>query len=165
MLQHLAHCSPWLLLPLFAIVCYFQNMAFTASSRTRNSGDTKLHRKAAWASNGVYILTHSTFLYLLYRTFTSGNYPLMVITAVVYTLSTTEGSVRMMKLMLDKTTGKAKLVTEEDLKKVHARIDAVLNEMMQTMIKRKEEVISGLGTAKQDLSRVTTPITELEAKL
>jgi len=102
----LLNVSPWALLPLLGTVCYLQNMAFTWSSRSRNSGDPDYHRHAAWASNGVYIVTHSIFLYLLYHTFITRDPLLMLATAIVYTVCTTEGSVRMMKILLAKEQGK-----------------------------------------------------------
>lgn len=127
----LSRFSPWMLLPLLAVVCYIQNMAFTWSSRSRNSGDPAYHRHAAWCSNGVYLLTHTTFLYLLYATFTSKNLLLMLATFVVYTLSTTEGSVRMMRILLKKEAGKRAVGASD----IYAKITKEEWEQMKTGVK------------------------------
>jgi len=48
--------NPIILLLLLAAVSFVQNMAFTWSSRSRNSGDPSYHRYAAWGSNGVWFI-------------------------------------------------------------------------------------------------------------
>ena len=84
-----------------ALVGFVQNMAFTWSSRSRNSGDYRYHRYAAWTSNGVWFLTQlflfrSAWDYLL----NGGSWFLVGVTGLVYTIATTEGSVFMMWWLL-----------------------------------------------------------------
>lgn len=93
-----------LLLPLAALA-FLQNMAFTWSSRSRNSGDPDYHRKAAWASNGVWFVTTILVWSQIWATLTTGEWPLIVATGVVYVVSTTEGSVFQMRRMLKKDSG------------------------------------------------------------
>jgi len=93
-----------LLLP-FAIVCFIQNMAFTWSSRSRNSGDPNYHRFASYASNGVYYITNALLTIYIIRELNQSMMAL-VISGIIYTLSTAEGSVLMMRLMLKYESGK-----------------------------------------------------------
>ena len=51
-----------LTLVVLAFVCFAQNMAFTAVSRSRQGADPEYHRKVAWASNGVYLIAQLLFL-------------------------------------------------------------------------------------------------------
>ena len=99
----------WLLLIPLALIAYIQNMAFTASSRSRNSGDPAWHGKAALASNGVWFVTTLLVVKQIWVTLTTGNWPLIVATGVVYVLATTAGSVRMMRILLKSERGKRKV--------------------------------------------------------
>lgn len=95
------------MLGMLGILGYIQNAAFTWSSRSRNSGDPNYHRYAAWCSNGVWFLMTVTIWNTLWKSLTTpGHFLLLLATGVVYTLSTTEGSVHMMKVMLKRETGK-----------------------------------------------------------
>lgn len=96
----------WLLLLPLAVISFLQNMAFTWSSRSRNSGDPDYHRYAAWCSNGVWFVTTLLIWGQIWRTLTTGDWPLIVATGVVYVFATTEGSVHMMKLLLRRESGK-----------------------------------------------------------
>lgn len=93
-------------LVLFAAVSFVQNAAFTWSSRSRNSNDPAYHRKASWASNGVYYITNA--LLTLYIVKFQAWY-LLLAQGLVYTISTAEGSVLMMKRLLKKESGKRKV--------------------------------------------------------
>jgi hypothetical protein len=93
-----------LTLLIFASICFVQNMAFTWSSRSRNSGDPSYHRYAAWVSNSVYWLCN--LLLTRFILDSSKNKLVLVASAIVYTLSTTEGSVLMMRLLLKREQGK-----------------------------------------------------------
>jgi hypothetical protein len=88
------------MLGLLGVLGYIQNMAFTWSSRTRNQNDTKLHRYAAWCSNGVWFLMQMTIWGTLWTALTHDSLWVIAATGLVYTLSTTEGSVRMMELLI-----------------------------------------------------------------
>ena len=94
---------------LLAVVGYIQNMAFTFSSRSRNSGDPAYHRKAALLSNGVWFFCHILVWNQIWKSLNTGNYWLLIATGVVYVIATTEGSVKMMKIMLKKETGKRRV--------------------------------------------------------
>jgi len=91
---------------ILAIAAFVQNMAFTWSSRSRNSGDPKYHRFAAWSSNGIYMVCYCTVLNQLLPALTNGEWWKVILTAGVYTLATAEGSVFMMKILLRKEKGK-----------------------------------------------------------
>ena len=96
-------------LVLLAIIGFIQNAAFTFSSRSRNSGDPQHHRKAALLSNGIWFGCHILVWSQIWEAVTTGNYIRLVITGCVYVLSTTEGSVYMMRRMLRTETGKRRV--------------------------------------------------------
>lgn len=106
------------LLP-FSVLSFIQNMAFTASSRSRNSGDPNYHRWCAYMSNGVYYITNALLTVYIIK---YGALWQLAVQGVAYTLATAEGSVLMMKKMLAKEKGKkavgagqglAQITTEE----------------------------------------------------
>jgi hypothetical protein len=113
-------------LAIFAVVCFIQNMAFTWSSRSRNSGDPSYHRKAAWASNGVYYLTNALLTIYLIK-----NNALWAIAlqGLVYTITTAEGSVLMMKRLIAKETGKRAVPTFDDIEKLQKQVAELKAEM------------------------------------
>lgn len=92
--------STVLWLALLVPVAFTQNAVFTLVSRSRNSGDPARHRWAAYASNGVWLLCNGLVFRGFWSFFESGSWWAMVVMGVVYTLSTAEGSVRMMELNL-----------------------------------------------------------------
>jgi hypothetical protein len=91
---------------LLAPVSFVQNMAFTASSRSRNSGNPGYHYWIAMVSNGVWFLT--SFFFILPN---MQETPLFqkAMTMIVYIVSTSYGSSLMMEIMLKKETGKNKV--------------------------------------------------------
>jgi hypothetical protein len=91
------------------ICAYIQNMAFTAVSRSRNSGDPSYHRWCAVASNSVWFFTQLLFMSVIWPALTQGEGWKIGLAGAVYVIATTEGSVRMMKIMLKKETGKRKV--------------------------------------------------------
>lgn len=94
---------------LLFIVSFVQNMAFTWSSRSRNSGDPNYHRYAAMASNGVWFLCQLFLVKSIWEPLFSGEWLTVVLGGIVYVLGTTEGSVLMMKILLKKEKGKQKV--------------------------------------------------------
>lgn len=94
---------------LFAAVCFVQNMAFTWSGRSRTSGDPDYHRYAAWASNGVWFFCQMFLYHSIWSQFKEGNIWMVALGGVIYTISTTEGSVYMMRRMIKTETGKRKV--------------------------------------------------------
>ncbi len=87
-------------------LAYIQNMAFTWSSRSRNSGDPSYHRYAAICSNGVWFIMTVTIWNELWKALTTpGHFWLILVTGLVYVAGTTEGSVHMMRIMLKKEKG------------------------------------------------------------
>lgn len=99
----------WSLL-LMAGLAFVQNMAFTWSSRSRNSGDPAYHRWAAAASNGIWFVTNGLLFSILKPIMdgTAGWYWLIA-AALLYVVATTEGSVYMMRRLMKKETGKRKV--------------------------------------------------------
>lgn len=88
----------------FAACCFLQNMAFTWTSRSRNSGDPNYHRYAAYCSNFVYWLCNLPMTIFIIQW---QHKPLLLgVSCLVYTISTAEGSVLMMRILLKKEKGK-----------------------------------------------------------
>jgi hypothetical protein len=99
------------MLVVFGIVSFVQNMAFTWSSRSRNSKDPNYHRYASWCSNGVYYLTNALLTLYIVR---YQIWWMLVLQGFVYTVTTAEGSVLMMKWLLKKEAGKKKVGNQFD---------------------------------------------------
>lgn len=103
-----------LTLLLMVPIPFVQNMAFTWVSRSRQGGDPDYHRYAAWASNGVWLLTQTFIAANIYTPISvmvkegiDGSSILKILfTFLIYALATTEGSVFMMKILLGRVKGK-----------------------------------------------------------
>ena len=113
--------SFFIILILMVVVAFFQNMAFTAVSRSRNSGDPAYHRKCAWSSNGIWIICQmfiwSQIMPILIAppsTWTPEAIIKIIVTLIAYTLATTEGSVLMMKILLKKEKGNRRVGANPD---------------------------------------------------
>jgi hypothetical protein len=102
-----------LLIPL-AFCAYIQNMAFTWSSRSRNSGDPAYHRRAALASNSIWFVTHVFVWGQIWASLNSRDWRLLAATGAVYVACTTEGSVRMMRILLAREKGKRRVGAQAD---------------------------------------------------
>ena len=87
------------LLLLFVVV-FIQNMTFTVTSRSRNSGDANYHRWAAIASNGTWFVIQVLLFNSLWKKMMDGEVWIVIIGGIVYTIATAEGSVFMMKVLL-----------------------------------------------------------------
>jgi hypothetical protein len=92
-----------------AVTGFFQNMAFTAVSRSRTAGDPEYHRKCAWASNGVWLVCQLFIWKHLWLAFSSGVFVQLMPLMLVYIMATTEGSVTMMERLLKTETGKRRV--------------------------------------------------------
>jgi len=91
---------------------FIQNMAFTAVSRSRNSGDPQYHRWCAYASNSIWFVTHFMVLKQVWGVLESGlieNWWRLLLVGIVYGISTAEGSVTMMKRLLKTESGKRRV--------------------------------------------------------
>lgn len=88
----------------YGAVCFVQNMMFTWSSRSRNSGDPSYHRRAALSSNGIYWLCNLLITLFIVRW--QSRPVLLALSGLVYVISTAEGSVLMMKILLKRESGK-----------------------------------------------------------
>ena len=97
-------------LVLLCVVGFIQNMAFTWSSRSRNSGDPKYHFFVALSSNGVYFFCNF-FLILpeMLKVIESGDILMKFIVMALYVISTSLGSSVMMGVLLRKEQGKRKV--------------------------------------------------------
>lgn len=95
----------WALLPILAVVAFVQNMAFTWVSRSRNGGDVAYHRRAAYASNGIWFVTQMIIQGAVWSTLTSGNWWQLAVVGAVYVFATSEGSCLMMQRLLRRETG------------------------------------------------------------
>ena len=86
-------------------VAFIQNMFFTWSSRSRNSGDPGYHRKVAWGSNGVWYLCQMLIIKQVWSAIQAGNMALVALAGLVYVIATSEGSVFMMRWLLKREKG------------------------------------------------------------
>jgi len=102
----------WLII--LAVLSFIQNMAFTLVSRSRNSGDSGYHRYCAWASNGVWFLCQVMIVKSVWQAIEAGDYFYVFLAGLIYTLSTTEGSVLMMKHLLKTEKGKRRVGARGD---------------------------------------------------
>ncbi|AMX93705.1 MULTISPECIES: hypothetical protein [Mesorhizobium] len=99
----------WLTMLGLAGVSIVQNAAFTAVSRSRNSGDVRHHFKWAIASNGVWFVAQLFIWSTVWHAVETGNWWQIAVGGTVYVASTTFGSVWMMARMLKTETGKQKV--------------------------------------------------------
>ena len=106
---------------LLAAVSFVQNMAFTFTSRSRNSGDPSYHRYAAWGSNGIWLLNQIFLVKIVWEPVMKGDWLSVGIASIIYIIVTTEGSVYMMKLMLGHINNKlGRFFREKGSRKVGA---------------------------------------------
>lgn len=99
-------------LAILAVAAFFQNMAFTAVSRSRNSGDPNYHRWCAYASNSIWFITHFLILKQVWNVLETGlqeSWWKLLIIGAVYGLATAEGSVLMMRKLLKIESGKRRV--------------------------------------------------------
>jgi hypothetical protein len=90
---------------------FIQNMFFTWVSRSRQGGDPDHHRYAAWGSNGVWAVAQAfvaaniyvPVIYLMSDDSPDEQYRIskMILSIIIYSIATTEGSVLMMKIRLN----------------------------------------------------------------
>lgn len=107
-------------LVLLFIVVFIQNMTFTISSRSRNSGDANYHRWAAIGSNGTWFIIQVLLFNSLWTKMMDGEVWIVVVGGIVYTIATAEVSVFMMKVLLGQSKFEwlNKLFMEKDKRKV-----------------------------------------------
>lgn len=96
-------------LAVLGVVAFLQNMSFTWTSRSRNSGDPTYHRYAAWCSNGVWLACHLLVWKHVWSAFETGEWFWLAAMAFVYVIATTEGSVLMMRILLTAEKGKQRV--------------------------------------------------------
>lgn len=94
-----------LVLVVLGAVAFVQNMAFTAVSRSRNSGDVRYHAGAAVLSNGIWFFCQVLIVSWVWRSIEQGNWLMVVLAGAVYTACTTAGSCLMMHRMLRRERG------------------------------------------------------------
>jgi hypothetical protein len=95
---------------ILAVVGFIQNMAFTATSRSRNSANPIRHFYIANGSNGIWFVCNF-FLILpdMLKVIESGDLIGKITVMVVYVLWTSLGSSYMMMMMLKTEKGKNKV--------------------------------------------------------
>ena len=103
-----------LVLVLLAAVSFVQNMAFTWTSRSRNSADPNYHRKAAWCSNGIWFLCYVLILKAVWGSIERGEWWFVILAGLIYVIFTAEGSVLMMKVLLKREKGKHRVGAKAD---------------------------------------------------
>lgn len=77
------------LLLALAVISFIQNMAFTFTSRSRNSGDPQYHRFASWASNGVWMVNQIFLVKIVWEPVMSGEWMYVFLACIVYIIFTT----------------------------------------------------------------------------
>ena len=92
-----------------ALVSATQNAAFTAVSRSRNSGDVWYHARWSVASNGVWFIAQIFLWSSIWRAVNSGALWQIAVAGGVYIAATTLGSCLMMAHMLKTESGKRKV--------------------------------------------------------
>jgi len=90
----------FLMLISLAILGYIQNLGFTWASRSRNQNDPNHHRWAALFSNSIWFIVTVLVWGQIWSGLTHGSIWKVVITGIVYTISTSEGSVMGMKILI-----------------------------------------------------------------
>jgi len=94
---------------ILAVVAFIQNMAFTWSSRSRNSGDPFYHFFVAILSNGIWFICTIFILKNIWVPLTQGESSQIILTGIIYIASTALGSSIMMKILLRSESGKKKV--------------------------------------------------------
>ena len=82
------------------MVSFIQNMAFTWSSRSRNSGSPRYHFFVALTSNGIWFICQVFIIKNVWASIMAGDIWTVVIAGAVYVLFTSSGSAYMMKVLL-----------------------------------------------------------------
>lgn len=98
-----------LMLVLLGVVSFFQNMCFTLSSRSRNSGDPFYHFKCALGSNGVWFICQVLIVKSIWTSINQGEWFYVIAAGLVYTAMTALGSYFMMKILLKTEKGKKRV--------------------------------------------------------
>ena len=101
--------NEYLLLAVFAVVAFVQNMAFTWSSRSRASGDPAYHRYASIFSNGIWFVCQVLIMKQIWTSVQSGEWWAVATAGVIYTVATSEGSVCMMRWLIKHEKGKRRV--------------------------------------------------------
>jgi len=99
----------WLLIIPWAVLLYFQNMAFSWASRSRNSGDPKWHLKAARFSNGIWFFSQSLMFSQFLLAWQQDAWYRLLVLWIVYTETTARGSVGGMIRLLKRESGKQRV--------------------------------------------------------
>jgi hypothetical protein len=118
-------------------VAFIQNMVFTAVSRSRNSGDPHYHRWWAYASNGIWLVCQFFIWKHFWAAFSEADYLAMACMAVIYTISTAEGSVFMMREMLKQESGARKVGADQKREEEFAVMKKELGELNNIMARFK----------------------------
>lgn len=105
----LADLPFWPAVAILGAVAFVQNMAFTWVSRSRNGGDVAYHRRASWASNGIWFATQFLLWNVLWNHLTTGAWWKIAVVGLVYVVATAEGSCLMMARLLKTETGKRRV--------------------------------------------------------
>ena len=81
-----------ILLVVYGLVSFVQSCIFTVVSRSRNSGNSKLHRKVAYLSHGAWYLEKVFLIGISTEFIYNSNYWAIAIGGVVYAFSAGRGS-------------------------------------------------------------------------
>jgi hypothetical protein len=111
--------TSWLLLIPLAIAGFLHNVTKVWTARAQTSADVNWARKATYAVNAAWFLTQVFVFSQLWSILTGQNWYLLAATFVVYTISTSEGAVAMMKWLLQREKGKRRVGAKPPKEKTH----------------------------------------------
>lgn len=95
-------------------IAFVQNMAFTWSSRSRNSGDPFYHFRVAILSNGVWFFCNTFLMKTLWDAFKANDLTIILLLGILYIVATSLGSSYMMYLALKMEKGKRRVGASHD---------------------------------------------------
>ena len=79
-------------LSIFAVISFIQNTVFTIVSRSRNSGNHKLHRIVAFLSNGIWFINQVWIIKIIWQNLLNNDILFLVTAGFVYVITTANGS-------------------------------------------------------------------------
>ena len=88
----------YLFLIIFAVISLAQSFVFTIVSRSRNSGNYKLHRIVAYFSNGIWFINQVWIIKIIWTNIVENDIYFLTAAGIVYVISTANGSALGMKI-------------------------------------------------------------------
>ena len=99
----------WLFLIPIALAGFLQNLTKVWAVRSQTSADIRWHRMAAYSVNSAWFWSYVVVFRQIWAALTEQDWWLLFATFVVYTISTSEGSVIAMSWLLAREHGKQRV--------------------------------------------------------